>query len=123
MKFSRIVAPLLAMAFCQAAGAYPQSRVQRVVDGDTVVLQSGERIRIACIDSPERGQYGFDGATRKTRSLVDGRTVGVRRISTDRYGRTVGEIYVDGINLGHELVRSGHARVVGRYKFQCPWAR
>ena len=57
------------------------------------------------------------------RSLVQGREVGIRRITTDRYGRTVAEIFVDGMNVGKDLVRSGHADVYWRYAKPCPWTR
>ena len=108
----------VALAF-SAAPAHSES-VQRVIDGDTVVMQGGERIRIACIDT-ERGEYGFDAATRFTRSKVSDKDVQVRRITRDRYGRTVGEIYADGINIGKALVDTGHARIYWRYAKQCAW--
>lgn len=116
-------AALLAIGLAAPAQALPTARVSRVIDGDTVVLNGYERLRIACVDSVERSQPGFYAATRKTRQLVGGKTVKVRRITRDRYGRTVGEIFVDGINLGEELVRTGHARVYWRYAHQCNWTR
>jgi len=57
------------------------------------------------------------------RSLVEGRKVGIRRITTDRFGRTVAELFVDGMNVGQDLVRSGHADVYWRYAKPCPWTR
>ena len=43
--------------------------------------------------------------------LVADKTISIRRITTDRYGRTVAELFVDGINVGQELVRNGHAEI------------
>lgn len=116
-------AALVAIGLAAPSQALPTARVTRTVDGDTVILNGYERLRVACVDTPERGDYGFDAATRKTRQLVDGKTVSVRRITTDRYGRTVGEIIVNGANLGQELVRTGHARIYWRYAHQCRWTR
>jgi len=116
-------AALLALGIALPAQALPTARISRVIDGDTIVLNGYERLRVACIDTPERGEYGFDAATRKTRQLVGGKRVSVRRITTDRYGRTVGEVIVNGTNLGQELVRTGHARTYWRYAWQCSWTR
>ena len=47
-------------------GAESSSRgtlVQRVIDGDTVVLANGERVRYIGMDTPERGERLFDEAT------------------------------------------------------------
>ena len=45
------------------------------------------------------------------RSLVVGREVGIRRITTDRYDRTVAELFVDVTNVQQQLVASGHAEI------------
>ena len=55
--------------------------------------------------------------------MVVGRTVGIRRLTTDRYGRTVAELYAGNTNVGQQLVKEGIARVYHRYAYQCPWAR
>ena len=57
------------------------------------------------------------------RELVVGKSVGVRRVATDRYGRTVAELFVDGSNVQQQLVASGHADIYWMYAHQCPWTR
>ena len=52
-----------------------------------------------------------------------GETVGIRRITTDRYGRTVAELFVDGSNVQQAMIASGHAEIYWRYARQCPWSR
>lgn len=91
-------------------------------DGDTC-RAGDERIRLACIDTPERGRPGAAAATRRTRQLLVGRRVTIRRITTDRYGRTVAELIVPQGNVAQLLVQEGHARVLDRYAHQCDWAR
>ena len=54
--------------------------------------------------------------------MVQGQRVGIRRITRDRYGRTIAELYVNGNNVGQELVNQGHAWIYGRYAYQCGWA-
>lgn len=46
-----------------------------VVDGDTFDVSSGHRIRLADVDTPERGEYGFDDATDYVGDLIYGKTV------------------------------------------------
>ena len=83
-------------------------------DGDTCTSSTGEKIRLACIDTPElRGKRAEPvpaiEARDYLRELVLGRKVTIRRITTDRYGRTVAELFIDGSNVQQQLVASGHA--------------
>ena len=55
--------------------------------------------------------------------LVESKTVSIRRITTDRYGRTVAELFLNGINVGQELVRGSHAELYRKYAEQCAWSR
>ena len=115
-----LLAPLMVASSALAAPV----EVRRVIDGDTVVLTTGERVRLACMDTPERGVMGAAAATAELRRLVLGQTVQLRRITTDRYGRTIGELTTPaGINVGEALVNSGHARIYRRYAYQCGWSR
>ena len=97
-------------------------------DGDTCTTTTGERVRLACIDAPElvgkRAEPVPARASRDhLRGLVVGKKVGIRRITEDRYGRTVAELFVDGVNVGQELVRSGYAAVYRKYERSCSWTK
>ena len=61
-------------------------------------------------------------STGSLRHLVAGRSVAIKRITTDRYGRSVAELVVNGTNVQQRLVSAGHAVVLQRYAHQCPWA-
>lgn len=91
--------------------------VQRVVDGDTIVLAGGERVRYLSIDTPEgTGTPEFFGpeATEANRRLVAGQRVRLERDVTDRdrFDRLLRYVYVDGVMVNAELVREGFARVL-----------
>ena len=95
-------------------------------DGDTCTTTNGERVRLACIDTPEligkRAKPVPAIAARDyLRSLVRGKRVGIRRIIEDRYGRTVVELFLGTTNVHQEMVVSGHAEIYWRYQDQCPW--
>jgi len=95
-----------------------EGRVVAVFDGDTIeVLVDGERrrIRLLGIDTPERGQPWAERAKQALSQRVFGKQVRVNAVDVDRYGRTVGEVYADGVCVGCELVREGHAWVYRRF--------
>ena len=97
-------------------------------DGDTCTSSTGEKIRLACIDTPELRGKRADPVPAKAardylRELVVGRKVTIRRITTDRYRRTVAELLLNGSNVQQELVASGNASIYWRYADQCLWIR
>lgn len=67
------------------------TRVTRVIDGDTVEIDSGEHVRLIGIDTPERGECGSDSATRTLRRMVEGKLVDLQNPTgvqdRDRYDR------------------------------------
>ena len=96
-------------------------------DGDTCITTTGERVRLACIDTPElRGKRAklksAKAARDHLRGLVVGKKIGIRRITEDRYGRTVAELFLGTTNVQQEMVANGHAEVYLRYANQCSWA-
>ena len=102
--------------------------IRSCYDGDTCTTNAGEKVRLACIDTPEMGGKRAQPqrarqACDRLRSLVVGKSVSLQRISSDRYGRTVGELFVDGMNVQQVMVASRHARIGRRYAHQCPWSR
>ena len=93
-------------------------RVVAVFDGDTIeVLVDGEprRIRLAGIDTPERGQPWAERSKQALAERTFGKEVQINEVAVDRYGRTVGELYADDVCVGCELVREGHAWVYRRF--------
>ena len=100
-------------------GEYLESlKIKRVVDGDTVhVFYNDEvyKIRLTEIDAPERDQpYGSDSTEYLKDLLKEGR-VDVDISGTDRYGRKLGRLYWQGIDINRELVSAGYAWVYDQY--------
>jgi endonuclease YncB( thermonuclease family) len=88
-------------------------QVIAIKDGDTIeILKDGKplRIRLYGIDCPEKNQDFGTRARQYTSDLVFGKKVRLEAKNTDRYGRTVGIIYLpDGRSLNEELLRAGLA--------------
>lgn len=89
--------------------------VTEVIDGDTVDLGNGERVRLVGIDTPERGECGYEKAADALSALVLGRHVELVRSDEDRdqYARLLRYVDVDGLDAGLALLRRGLA--VARY--------
>jgi endonuclease YncB( thermonuclease family) len=90
--------------------------VSRAIDGDTLELADGRRVRLVGIDTPERDECGWAAAGAELARMVDGaavQLVSVPNKDTDRYGRLLRYIDVDGRDAGMELIRAGLA--IARY--------
>jgi micrococcal nuclease len=85
-------------------------RIERVIDGDTVV--AGDSIRLLGINTPEKGEKYFNEAKEFLESLVLNKTTFIEygKERKDLYGRILGYIYSDR-NINVELVRNGFANV------------
>ncbi len=113
------LAPALLVVFalgCGSSAAQPgrtfSGKVVSVFDGDSMQLLVDGRqvdVRIHGIDAPERSQAFSTVARRALANLVFGKTVDVDTVETDRYGRRVGHVRVDGVNVALEQLRGGFA--------------
>ena len=110
-----------------SASDLPSVTIQNCYDGDTCTTTVGEKIRLACIDTPElRGKKADPIPAKAARDylndLVAGSDLTIRRITEDRYKRTVAELYKGPINIQEHLVEKGSAHIYERYPSQCEWS-
>ncbi|MBI4512403.1 MAG: thermonuclease family protein [Deltaproteobacteria bacterium] len=92
-----------------------RARVAQVIDGDTIELAGGTRVRYLLADAPEstggkRDCYGPEAA-RFNADLVDGREVDLKydEQCEDRYGRLLAYVSVAGREVNQLLVERGFA--------------
>jgi endonuclease YncB( thermonuclease family) len=106
------VAILLLLAAPVSAEDY-SGRVVDISDGDTISVlhdRRAEKIRLNGIDAPEKGQPFSNRAKQFVSELAFGKEVKVEAKGQDRYGRTIGDVFLpDGRNLNHEIVQAGFA--------------
>jgi micrococcal nuclease len=101
--------------------------VQRVVDGNTLVLGTGERVGLIGVNTPETVHpkkaveaFGKE-ASAFTKRMVEGKLVRLefdplssqRNDGKDRYSRTLAYVFLqDGIHLNAEIIRQGYGFAV-----------
>jgi len=89
--------------------------VERIIDGDTLVVRGGARVRLVQIDAPEAGEecYASASTTELVRLARPGTRVELEDDAAldpvDRYGRLLRYVHAGGRNVNLELVRRGAA--------------
>ena len=118
---------LAVLALLLAAPPAVAQLVERVVDGDTIVVRGVGRVRLIGVDTPEtvdpRRPVEFFGreASAFTKRLLEGRRVRLEydRERNDRFGRTLAYVYLrDGTFANAEIVRRGYGHAYTRFPFR-----
>lgn len=87
----------------------PSDIVTKVIDGDTVEIASGQKVRLYNIDAPELSQdYGPEAAAELI-NLVEGRRVNLIGHGYDKYNRALGELLIGTVNINAVMVSRGAA--------------
>lgn len=110
-----MIAVFLAAAWSNLTGniiSEEKFSVAKVIDGDTIRLSTGEKVRFLNIDTPEIGQYLQKEATARMKELIGNSSVTLESDITnrDRYGRLLRYVYENGTMLNLIMVREGYAR-------------
>lgn len=87
-----------------------------VVDGDTITMSDGSKVRLIGIDTPERGQCGYDESSAVLTQLIAGQNITLvpgARDDIDRYGRLLRYVEVNGLDVNLKMIESG--RAIARY--------
>jgi endonuclease YncB( thermonuclease family) len=94
-------------------------KVVSIADGDTITILDPSnkqyKIRFYGIDTPEKGQPFGNAAKKHTAQLTYKKNATVKTYDTDKYGRTVGIVTVDGINVNESLIQNGYAWQYRKY--------
>lgn len=95
-----------------------KAKVERVVDGDTIVLSNGSIVRYVGITAPENNEPFEKESTEENKRLVEGKSISLEydNYKADKFGRILAYIIIDNKNISIELARKGLARVVAYEK-------
>lgn len=85
--------------------------VERVIDGDTIVIEGGERVRLLGIDTPEKGQHFFEDSTDFVKDLIEGKRIQLEKDTSekDKYERLLRYVYVGDVFVNIELIKNSYA--------------
>ena len=117
---------LLLLLSLSCSNAQPLKCI-RVVDGDTIILSNGERVRLIGVDTPETKhpkkpvEYYGKEASAFTKRMVEGKEVRLEydQQQRDKYGRLLAYIYLmDGTFLNAEIIRQGYGHAYTRFPFK-----
>ena len=87
----------------------------QVVDGDTIYLDNGKKVRFVGVNTPERGVEGYIASKNFVQKLCLNKKVGLDiddRKHNDKYGRTLAVVIVDGKNVNEMLLKEGLAEIM-----------
>lgn len=108
-----VIALHLFSSFTYAASI--NCKVVSIIDGDTIKCFSNQnnliKIRLANIDAPESKQPFGQASKKNLSNMIFGKNVEVFSTGQDKYGRIIGTIYYQNININLEQVTQGYAWV------------
>ena len=110
---------VISFSVSAVANELVEGRVVGVHDGDTVTfLVAGNhqiKVRLAQIDAPELDQAFGQQSKQSLSALVFNKTVKVEKETTDKYGRTVGTLFIGDVDANKEQIKLGMAWVYQKY--------
>lgn len=95
-------------------------KVAKVIDGDTLELASGEKVRLIGIDTPEKDQFYYKEAKNRLKKLVEDRDIALEYDvqPADKYGRILGYVWMNDaknpeqeIFVNKSMIEEGYANV------------
>jgi endonuclease YncB( thermonuclease family) len=83
--------------------------VTEVIDGDSFKISNKQTIRLASLNAPAKELcYGKEATQALTGKILNKRVV-LNDLRTDRYGRIIAQVYVNGMHLNNFMVKNGFA--------------
>ena len=105
---------LLFLPFLTQAATY-SGKVVAITDGDTIKILTPEKQQIKVRLTPEKKQPYGQKAKRALSDKIYGKQVSVEKVTTDRYKRMIGKVYLGDRYINAEMVADGYAWVYRKY--------
>ncbi len=111
---------------CESQRATHTKRCIRVIDGDTILLEGDERVRLIGLDAPELHhpskpvQYFAREASDFVERMLEGREVRLEYGQTrqDRYGRTLAYVFIGDTLVNKLVIEEGYGHALVKYPFE-----
>ncbi len=85
--------------------------IERAIDGDTIITRDGRTIRLLNINTPERNEPGYEEA-KEFLQTFENKSAFFDNRGVEKYGRSLGVVYVDNQNINRALVEKGLAHTL-----------
>jgi endonuclease YncB( thermonuclease family) len=124
MRLRKLLALAMLFISCGLSAATIQGKVVGVADGDTLTLldanNTQHKIRLQGIDAPEKAQAFGLKSKQVLHKLVHSKHVTVEFQKKDKYGRTVGKVVLNGLDVCLEQIKFGMAWHYKQYQSEQP---
>ncbi|MFA4960277.1 MAG: thermonuclease family protein [Candidatus Pacearchaeota archaeon] len=84
-------------------------KVTRIIDGDTFETESGQKIRMIGINTPESKMFLHFESEKFVKELIENKTVQIQNQGVDKYGRTLAHVFLNNLHINEELLKNGYA--------------
>jgi endonuclease YncB( thermonuclease family) len=84
-------------------------QITSVIDGDTVELSTGQRVRLKGINAPESSMKYYEEAKNFTRVMTENKTVRLEIYGLDKYRRLLAHIFINERNINEQILSEGLA--------------
>lgn len=112
---------LLLLFLIPASSIAQQTKVIRVIDGDTFVIEGGEKVRMIGINAPEVTDIFGEEAKQHLTDLISGKIVELKSDATskdrDRYSRLLRYAFLNGVDINKKMLEDGYAFAYLKYRF------
>ncbi len=114
LSIAVLTAGLYFLNGCGSCNSTDKAYVSRVIDGDTIVLSTGEHIRVIGENTPEKKEKGFKEAKKRLEELVLNKEVELEaeKRDKDKYGRLLRDVYINGKLVSEIMIEEGYAEVL-----------
>jgi hypothetical protein len=84
--------------------------VTDVIDGDTIIISSGERVRLLGVNAPEKGRCYYKEAKQRLSTLLLEKNIRLEETRTDIYNRPMGLVYVNNTLINTQMIKEGYGK-------------
>jgi micrococcal nuclease len=88
--------------------------VVRVIDGDTLVIDNNQEIRLANVNAPEAGLCGFEEAKKTMEEMATNKKIKIEGKVNDKYGRLLVSVWINSELLNEKIMKTGWVRYISQ---------